>query len=279
MTQTLSSTNLDRVTELLREVIASEVLPAFRHLLPEDVVSKPSEDDPEDVVSRVDRAAEAWLGPELTKLLPGSAVVGEEAVHAEPRLIDALDSDGSVWVIDPIDGTRNFVRGETGFGVMVALVVQRKTRAAWIALPVADELFVAEAGAGTTLNGARIRIPAPSEDARPAGTLYTRYVPEPARSALEVLTGRDYEPVLGAGSAAVEYTDVVRGRKQFVVYHRLFPWDHLPGALMVEEAGGSVRLASGATFRTSDRHGPLIAAADAALGERVRGWIVGAGAA
>src|SRR3546814_9282988 len=61
----------------------------------------------------------------LTDLLPGSLVVGEEAVHAEPALMDQLASDAPVWILDPIDGTRNFAHGRPVFAIMVALEIGR----------------------------------------------------------------------------------------------------------------------------------------------------------
>jgi fructose-1,6-bisphosphatase/inositol monophosphatase family enzyme len=209
--------------------------------------------------------------------LPGSAVVGEESVFADPSLLDALSGGGSIWVIDPIDGTRNFVRGDDGFGIMVALVVDGVTRAAWIELSVEGALFTAESGSGAWLHGARLSVPAASASAPPTGTLYTKFMSEPARQALGSLPAGVFQAVLGAGSAAVEYTNLVRGRKDFVVYQRLLPWDHLAGALLVNEAGGRVALATGAELSPSDRAGPLIAARSPELYSHVRGWLEGQG--
>jgi fructose-1,6-bisphosphatase/inositol monophosphatase family enzyme len=275
MTRPLTASDFDRVGEFLRTASREQVLPAFRHLEPGDVEQKPSDDDPEDVVSRVDRAVEAWLSPLLRKLLPGSLVVGEESAYADPDSMDALLSGGSVWVIDPIDGTRNFVRGDDGFGIMVALVVAGTTRAAWIQLPVEGALFCAEAGSGAWLDGTRVTVPALPAQTSPTGTLYTKFMSNSDRHALESLPGDAFQVVLGAGSAAVEYTNLVRGRKDFVVYQRLLPWDHLPGVLLLNEAGGRAALASGAELLPADRVGPLIAARNAELNARVRGWLHG----
>jgi fructose-1,6-bisphosphatase/inositol monophosphatase family enzyme len=273
MPSTLTVTNLELVSELIRKAIAEQILPAYRNLRPGDIEQKASADDSDDVVSRVDREVEAWLGPELEKILPGSVLVGEEATHADPRLLAALNADGEVWVIDPIDGTRNFVQGEPGFGVMVALIAQRRTRAAWIALPTEGLLFVAESGAGTWLDGERVRVPAGERPGIPRGTTYTKYLPEALGATLSRHAGSDFEFVPGSGSAAVEYTDLIRGRKDFVVYYRLLPWDHLPGALLVAEAGGSVVLGTGEALSPSDHVGPLIVASDAALSQQVRTWL------
>lgn len=273
MTRALTASAFDRVGELLRTASREQILPAFRNLGPGDVEQKPSDDDPEDVVSRVDRAVEAWLSPLLRELSPGSAVVGEESVYADPSSIAALAAGGSVWVIDPIDGTRNFVRGDDGFGIMVALVVEGFTRASWIELCVEETLFSAEAGSGAWRDGASVTVPETPAPASPAGTLYTKFMSDSDRQALAKLPVGAFEAVLGAGSAAVEYTNLVRGRKDFVVYQRLLPWDHLAGALLLNEAGGRVALATGAELLPSDRIGPLIAARSPELNARVCDWL------
>jgi len=269
------SSIIDRVSELLREVIATEVLPAYGKLKPEDVEQKQTEGDPEDIVSRVDKAVEARLGPALSALLPGSSVVGEEAAHADASVTDALKQDGSIWVIDPIDGTRGFVRGEPAFGVMVALVVDRQTQASWIALPARSQLLVAERGSGAYLDGKRISLPTTELAGLPRGTLYTRYLPEPERTLLEQRSQRRYQPILGSGSAAIEYADVVLGNKDFVVYYRLLPWDHLPGALLVTEAGGTAQLPDRTPFTPRHQVGPLIVATNQSVSAQVEPWFAG----
>src|SRR3546814_8953683 len=89
-----------------------------------------------DLVTVVDVAVEKRLTARLTDLLPGSLVVGEEAVHAEPALMDQLASDAPVWILDPIDGTRNFAHGCPVFAIMVALAQGGESIAGWILDPV-----------------------------------------------------------------------------------------------------------------------------------------------
>jgi fructose-1,6-bisphosphatase/inositol monophosphatase family enzyme len=98
-------------------------------------------------------------------------------------------------------------------------------------------------------------------------------MPEPLKGSLDGLSHTQFERAPASGSAALEYTDLIQGRKDFVVYHRLLPWDHLPGALLLEEAGGSARLVTGDRYRPAHRTGPLILATQPRLAERVRGWV------
>jgi fructose-1,6-bisphosphatase/inositol monophosphatase family enzyme len=187
-------------------------------------------------------------------------------------VLERLNSDGPVWLIDPVDGTRAFVAGESGFGVMLALVANRETVASWILLPLSDECFVSERGAGAYCNGVRLKINRGHAPERPRGTLYRRYMEERAATRLSERAGQQFVPAGPAGSAAAEYTGIVKGDKDFVVYHRLLPWDHVPGVLLVNEAGGHTQLVDGRVFSASTRMGPLIVAGDRDIGDKVLTW-------
>src|SRR5262245_59618633 len=128
-------------------------MPRFGKLEPGDVSSKA----PGDPVTVADREAESALTAGLTALRPGSAVVGEEAVASDPSLLDRLRLPGEVWVVDPIDGTANFVGGREPFAILVALVRDAVTAASWILDPVTGTIAVAERGAGAYLGGERVR--------------------------------------------------------------------------------------------------------------------------
>jgi fructose-1,6-bisphosphatase/inositol monophosphatase family enzyme len=230
---------IDRVSALLEEVVAEEVMPRFGALHEAEITGKPTPGDPDDVVTVVDHAVERRLGPALQALLPGSVVIGEEAVHDRPDLIAGLSGSVPVWLIDPIDGTKNFARGEDTFGVMIALVEGGATRAGWIALPARGQMFVGEHGAGAYLDRRRVRTQ-PRPAGLPRGTIYTQFLPASLAEALGLAASGWCEPVEGPGAAAIEYTAIIQGQKEFVVYYRLKPWDHGAGALLLTEAGGSV---------------------------------------
>lgn len=253
----MQAVDVDSVGALVRDVCRAEVLPRFRALRPADVVSKATAADPDDVVTVADLAVERRLAPALAALVPGSIVVAEEAVAADASLLNAVRGDAPVWLVDPLDGTRNFAAGREDFGTMVALAAAGDVRAGWIYLPTRDELFAAEAGAGAWCNGARLHAPASPPTGRARGTLYTRHMPAALRDALAA-RAHLYEEVAGPGSACCEYTAVARGEKDFVVYHRLHPWDHAPGALLVREAGGEAAHPGGAPYRVRDANQPTL---------------------
>jgi len=227
----------DRVVALITETAALDVMPRFRRLTAGDI----SEKGPGDLVTTADLAAEASLAKGLRGLLPGSFVVGEEAVAADPDEIKHLDRDAPVWIIDPIDGTANFVSGDPRFALMVSLVVAGRCEAGWIHDPVRDLMIAAHRGEGATLNGAGIHIPplAPA-DRKPenlSGAIYYRPRERALRDRFKAVLAR-FGAVRSSRSAGQEYLALVMRDLDFAMFSRLNPWDHAAGALIHREAGG-----------------------------------------
>lgn len=247
---------IDSVATTLREVAAEEVLPRFRNLSTADIREKTSS---QDLVTLADIEAEAALTRRLPGLLPGSVVVGEESAYADAGVLDRLSGDDPVWVIDPVDGTGNFSRGNATFGMIIALAHRGETVAGWILDPVADRLAVAERGAGATVDGARAHLPEPAEPARLTALHGCAFGPRG-----KALRGR-VRKLHHLGSAAQVYLGLVTGRLHFAAYSRLMPWDHAAGVLLHAEAGGQGGLIDGTTYAPTLRHGDLLLAPDPAL--------------
>lgn len=233
----MSSTEI--ITGWVEEVAAREIMPRFGELHAGEVRAKPNPDDPDDIVTSVDLAAEAWLSQRLQELAPEALLVGEEACARRPQLLEALPGAPVAFVIDPLDGTKNFARGESDFGVMVARLEYGNTVASWIHLPVPQETYVAEQGGGAWCNGVQLGGARPGPSPL-TGTLHVRHLPEAWREYVPTWFAALDEHIWPVGCAAREYVDVARGRKGFCTFNRLAPWDHLPGALLVREAGGVV---------------------------------------
>jgi fructose-1,6-bisphosphatase/inositol monophosphatase family enzyme len=260
---------VDRVGDLLREVVADHVLPRFGLLDPANVSEKQG---PDDLVTIVDREVEALLTSELSCLLPRSVVVGEEATSSNQTLMGALHGEDPVWLIDPLDGTQNFVEGRKDFGVMVALVKHGETVAAWIALPMTGSLFQAQHGAGAQLNGQPVKAPGLASSP-PQGSVYHKFMPADVAANIMAATKGHFTAQGRTGSAALEYTSVISGVKDFVIYHRLLPWDHAAGALILSEAGGTVEHLDGTHYSPLSHNQPTILAATTSLAANVRQWI------
>ena len=241
--------DIQTVAAILEETAAEEVLPRFRALGQGDVQEKAAGE----LVTVVDLAVEQALGRRLPDLLPGSVMVGEEGAHAEPALMDRLHEDGPVWIVDPIDGTRNFARGREAFAIMVALVSAGETRAAWILEPATGRFGVAEAGAGAWMADRRLRVAAPAAAQAMTGSLHaSRYAPRELARRVDQRRGR-VSAVKSLGCAGAEYLRLAEGETHFTLFTRLMPWDHVPGALIHQEAGGHPRCFDGRPYR-ADRY-------------------------
>ena len=269
----MTAPDVDRVAAVLNQIAAEAILPRFRQLRAEEVMGKPTPGDPEDIVTAVDRDVERRLELELAALTPGVAVLGEESAHERPELLRLLDADDPLWIVDPIDGTKNFAAGDDGFGVMLAFVVQGLARAAWILLPARGELYTAQAGAGAVRNGVAIRAPALPTRAVPRGPLKTKFMPPALRAAIEAAAQGRFQPAPLTGCSATDYPDVLSGAIDFAVYHRLNAWDHAAGTLILTEAGGMAEHLDGSRYTPRSRHRPTVIAGSPAVAAQVRGWL------
>ncbi|MBW8797158.1 MAG: inositol monophosphatase [Streptomyces sp.] len=255
------------VEDAIRKAARTEILPRWRRLADHEVDQKSG---PHDLVTDADRLAERYLTGELAALLPGSLVVGEEAVHADPETYEALQGDKPVWIVDPVDGTRQFVRGEDGFCTMVALAHRGVLLASWIFAPAREQLATAARGKGAFLDGERLfaGAPEPGRDLRIA-TSHPDYTTDAQKRALFAVWTDGVAP-RACGSAGLEYLAVARGELDATAFSWEAAWDHAAGLLLVEEAGGAHRTLAGEPFRiTGDNALPFTAARDAGTVHRV----------
>ncbi|MFE0424877.1 inositol monophosphatase family protein [Streptomyces sp. NPDC058953] len=259
--------DLSDVEETLRKAAAAEIMPRFRQLAADDVVEKSG---PHDLVTTADRLAEEHLTAALTRLLPGSVVVGEEAVHADPAVYGAVTGDAPVWIVDPVDGTRQFVRGEDGFCTLVALAHRGELLASWTYAPALDTFATAVRGGGAYLDGAALRSGAPAADAvLDVATSHPDYTTDDQKKALLGLRAPGFR-ARPCGSAGLEYLAVARGALDAVAFSWEAAWDHAAGLLLVTEAGGAHLTLDGEPFAIGGANAlPFTAARDAATAARV----------
>jgi fructose-1,6-bisphosphatase/inositol monophosphatase family enzyme len=256
----MASVDPARVTQIIREIAQQVILPRFRALASRDVREK----NPGDLVTIADTEAELHLGRRLSALLPDSLLVGEESVSEDVSLLRALEGQAPVWVIDPIDGTGNFVRGDVHFAVVVALVVEKTTLQGWIHDPMRDRTFLAVRDQGAWCDGRRLRLEPRSGV---AGNGMIGAAAWRDRPRLEQAGHR----LRQMGSAAHEYLALLEGSLDFSCYHRLHPWDHAAGVLMHREAGGVSGLVQGGDYVPLPQEGTLLMAPDSARWQVLRG--------
>lgn len=246
-----------RVAAFIREAAELDILPRFRALAAHEVTEK----NPGDVVTVADQEAEERLTRMLDGLTPGAFVVGEEAAHHKPRLLERLDREtGPLWIIDPVDGTANFAASRPMFAVMVAYVEAGETRAGWIFDPVEDVMVIAETGAGAWRNGERMRVASPS--GRMIGRVNFGLIDRDRRPAVRKQLEDRFTIEKSMRCAGHEFMAVAGGTSHFRLYNRLWAWDHAPGVLIVREAGGVAARQDAAPYRPTERTRGLLCAPD-----------------
>jgi myo-inositol-1(or 4)-monophosphatase len=224
---------------------------------------------PTDIVTAVDRDTEAFIRELILEARPQDGILGEEgATHAGTSGLD--------WIVDPIDGTVNFLYGIPAWAISIAVVAGPPTPAAWTALagvvvnPVSGEVFEASAGGGARLGGRDLAVVADVALGQAlVGTGFS-YSAERRRAQAEVLTDllprvRDIRRI---GAASLDLCAVAAGRLDAYYEIGLNPWDHAAGALIAREAGATISGLHGDTRESAEfifaavpgLHGDLLAA-------------------
>ena len=189
-----------------------------------------------DLVTDMDVACEAAIVEFLTARRPGDGIMGEEGSGRD-------GTSGVRWIIDPIDGTVNFVYGHPGFGVSVAAEADGQIVAGAVIDPMLDETFTAHRGGGARLNGRPLHVRPDGDPAMALVATGFSYAHERRRRQAEVLG--ELLPVIGdirrVGGAAVDLCSVACGRVDAFFEVGLNPWDYAAGALIAAEAGAVVQ--------------------------------------
>ena len=199
-----------------------------------------------DLVTDADRAAEAVIVARVRRAFPGHRLIGEEGARGDPG--GASSPYG--WVIDPLDGTTNYAHRYPHFAVSIGLERSGIPVLGVVYDPMRDELFVDEAGLGSTLNGTPIRVSAEADLAR--ALLATGFAYDPAlRAEAEVVWAELLFRAQGVrrdGSAALDLCWVAAGRLDGFYERPLQPWDMGAGAVIVTGAGGTIGRFDGSPF-------------------------------
>jgi len=193
-----------------------------------------------DYVSEVDRACEVEIVREIRRLYPNHAFLAEES--------GATGDSDHVWIIDPLDGTSNYLHGIPHYAISIALQIKGRTEHAVVYDPVREELFTASRGRGAVLNNQKLRV---SPRKGLSGSILATALPFRQRDKLDTSMAvlgdifSQVEDIRRAGAASLDLAYVAAGRLDGYWEFGLQPWDVAAGALLVREAGGVVQDFSG----------------------------------
>lgn len=221
---------------------------------------------PADLVTDADLASQAAIRAEIAARFPHHLFVGEEKTSQ----VEVGDDD-FVWLVDPLDGTTNYIHGYPCYAVSIAVARGRELLAGVIYDPLANELFFAEQGRGAWCNGERLKTSnvASVGEALVAVSLPPRVGPETPDLADFIRMVRYSQAVRRSGSAALNLAYVAHGRLDAFWATKIQPWDVAAGVLLVREAGGIVTGRDGGEFDVWRPH--FVSAAGAELhGELMR---------
>ena len=236
-----SQEQLDCVSQIIKDTADIEILPFFNRPRSFQTFTKNSGE----IVTSIDLNAERRLTKSLLSLLAGSEVIGEEAASEDALIYDVLQNDKPIWIIDPLDGTRNFTNGKNCFAIIVALCLGGETLAGWIYDPINVKMYSAYKGVGARINGKSLNIKECPELSNMIGSTGQKF-----SKILEKKAGKFGIPKRCDRYRCIgrEYGDLATGILTFAEYSALKPWDHAAGVLIHSEAGGY------SAFLSDERH-------------------------
>ncbi|MFC0215961.1 inositol monophosphatase family protein [Paenibacillus chartarius] len=216
---------------------------------------------PHDLVTEVDKGAEKMIRNLIMTHFPHHSFLGEEGVQPGPaasaKALEEVKDAEYLWIVDPVDGTTNFVHGFPFYCVSIALAHRGDVIVGVIYDPSRDELFVAEKGKGAYVHGRKMTV---SADAALSGSLVATGFPADRNGALPVnLAGVTalaprVRNLRVAGSAALHLAYVAAGRLSGFWEIGLNAWDIAAGSLMVQESGGRITDTEGRPYSLDVRH-------------------------
>ena len=271
--------DIERLVSIMQEAGRTEVMPRFRNLGAGDIREKTSATD---IVTEADEASERRIRQGIEELAPNALFVGEETVAKDPSVLDKLKGADLAVVVDPIDGTSNYAAGVPLFSVMAAVIAKGEVVAGAIHDPVSGDTVMAERGSGAWWDlgqGDKRRIkvswPVPLDEA--VGIVSATYFEEKARHAL-LPRLENVKIFANYRNAGHEYKMLATGGAHFVLYSRTMPWDHAPGVMIVQEAGGHVAFDDGAPYDPTRYDGVLLSACSRQTWKSAASQLLGVGA-
>ena len=247
------------ILALCRDVSDRIILPRYRNRASEEIQDKGGNDP----VTIADRESEAALREALQRMEPGVAVVGEEAASVDDEVLEGLSAD--CWIVDPLDGTRNFATGKPPFGILLARASGGATLSGFIYDCLSGRFCTAHLGKGAFVNGERIAAQATGATP-PVAAISLIFMEQARRDAIKRHICPHYALTDIPYCAAEQYPRLALGINDVSIFERTLAWDHAAGVLWLNEAGGRAARVDGSPYRVDGNiYGGLIGAATPAL--------------
>tara|TARA_Y100000385_G_scaffold129059_1_gene134421 strand:+ start:127 stop:1005 length:879 start_codon:yes stop_codon:yes gene_type:complete len=259
------------IVNILIDVNQKVVLNYFNKLTPKDIDIKSSNDD---FVSVADKMSEDYISQKLSNFLDNTKIIGEETAFLDKKNFLSLLNEPLLWVIDPIDGTKNYINGNENFCSMISLVEHSFPIASFIYKPLQRQFIYAFKDIGAYIFDVETKISTKlnlelDSFSQIIGSGGTKGIPEVFRKSI-LSNLRSFTKRVFVGSAGIETMMLVTNKIQFVFHGRVTPWDHSPLDLIIKEAGGCVYMARFKEEFNIKSKGPILAATNCKIWDEVR---------
>ena len=229
----MSEIDNNEIKSILFDLSRKFILPKYKNLKESEIRLKNNND----LYTSVDLSIEEELNNILCKLLPGSLFVGEEKFFYFPEILKNYNKNKYCWTVDPIDGTKNFIKGKEKFAIMIALTFADQIIQSWIYKPLTNEVCYAVKDGGAFINGTKVKINKDNSINDSIGSISSKYWDKNYFIKMKNIKHL-FAEVKSYGCIGFEYIDIVNNKRDFAILSKLSPWDHLPGILLLREAGG-----------------------------------------
>ena len=259
---------------LLINVNKNIILYYYKNLKSKDISTKSSNDD---FVTIADKKSEKFISDQLIGFLGVNDILGEETAFLVKNY-DKYLNNSLLWVVDPIDGTKNYINGKEEFCSMISLVSSMLPIATFIYYPLKNIFVYAFKNFGAYIVDTNTKISSkllikPYKSLKLIGSGGTKGIPENYRQSilnnLKINTER-----LFIGSAGIETIMLAKNEIQFIFHGRVTPWDHSPMNLITKEAGGCVYMAINKNEFDIKSKGSILAASNLQTWNNIRNLII-----
>jgi len=265
---------VEYIMNLLINVNKNIILRYHKNLKSEDISTKTSNDD---FVSIADKKSEEIISKQLKGFLDVSDILGEETAFLDKQYDKYLDKS-LLWVVDPIDGTKNYINGKESFCSMISLISYTLPIATFIYYPLKNIFVYAFKNYGAFIVDTNKKISTkllikPTNTLKIIGSGGTKGIPDEYRSSI-LNNLKSSTERLFIGSAGIETIMLAKNEIKFIFYGRVTPWDHSPMDLITKEAGGCVYMAINRGKFNIKSKGSILAASNINIWNNIRDLII-----